>query len=222
MTHTNNNRGRTFWDLIAEHPKMTFTVIVILVLAILFLAINKYSIKSPVLSIEPDKPLPTVTNSVRDTIKSSKPNTFDTSVTIKRHLVSNPKTRSHQEQLVIKQPKIDTIRTEAVNVTSNNQSGGITANQVNIGAAPRKLDFSIQNQLLSFLQNKNEKITITSILGDPESFQFANQINDLLKAQGFTKVDGVGQAVFIKPVIGQFIDRDTSGVKILIGSKPNP
>jgi hypothetical protein len=55
-------------------------------------------------------------------------------------------------------------------------------------------------------------------MGDAESFQFANQINDFLKSQGFTKVDGVSQSVFTKPVVGQFMNRDSSGVKILIGS----
>ncbi len=127
-------------------------------------------------------------------------------------------TKTHKEQIVIKEPKKDTVKTQVVNVTSNNQNGGITANQVNIGSIPRNLDINTQGQLLSFLNSKDERIDINSIMGDAESFQFANQINDFLKSQGFTNVDGVNQSVFTKPVIGQFMNRDSSGVHILIGS----
>jgi len=218
MTNSTNNRGRTFWDLIAEHPRMVFSIIILLVLVVVFLALNKYSIKSSVLSLEPDRQQVNPVTQINDTGKNDKATKLDTSAFIQRKSIPNTLTKTHKELIVIKEPKKDTVKTQVVNVTSNNQNGGITANQVNIGSIPRNLDLNTQRQLLSFLNSKNERIDINSVMGDAESFQFANQINDFLKAQGFTKVDGVSQSVFTKPVVGQFMNRDSSGVKILIGS----
>ena len=218
MSNSTNNRGRTFWDLIAEHPKMIFAIIILLIIVVVFLALNKYSIKSSLLTLEPDKQQIKPNNQIADTGRIGRANTLDTSAFIERRLITNPKIKKPKEQIIIKEPKKDTIKTEVVNVTSNNQSGGITANQVNIGSIPPTLDINTKRQLLSFLNSKDERIDINSVMGDGESFQFANQINDFLKSQGFTKVDGVAQSVFMKPVIGQFMNRDSSGVKILIGS----
>jgi hypothetical protein len=218
MTNSTNNRGRTFWDLIAEHPKMVFSIIILIIVLLVLLALNKYSIKSPVISLEPDKRNTNPNPQIADTGKILKGTTLDTSTFIQRKLIQNPKTRTPKEKIVLKEPHKDTVKTEVVNVTSHNQSGGITANQVNIGLIPRVLDINIQRQLLSFLNSKDEKIEINSVMGDAESFQFANQINNFLKSQGFKKIDGVSQSIFNKPVVGQFMDRDSFGVKILIGS----
>ena len=220
MTNSTNNRGRTFWDLIAEHPKIIYTIIILLIVLVAFLAVNQYSIKSPVLSLEPDKRNSNSNSLYGDTEKIVRVTTLDTSVNIQKKLIPNSKAKTPQEQIVIRDPNKDTIKTEIVNITSHNQSGGITANQVNIGSVPRNLDINNQSQLLSFLNSKDEMIDINSIMGDAESFKFANQINDFLKSQGFKKVHGVNQSVFDKPVVGQFMDRDKSGVKILIGSNP--
>lgn len=57
-------------------------------------------------------------------------------------------------------------------------------------------------------------------MGDSEAFRFANQINDFLKAQGYLNVEGVSQAMYSKPMIGQYLNRDNKGIKIIIGSKP--
>lgn len=215
-----SNRGRTFWDLIAEHPKMTFTLILVLVLAIVILAFNKYSIKSSVLTLEPNEKPTQVT---RDTTAKSR-NNLESESNIKNQtkpLVVQQRLAPAEKNADNASGRSDTVKSEVINVTSHNQSGGITANQVNIGAVPRKLDINVQNQLLGALQNKSEAIEITSIMGDSESFDFATQISDFLKANGYTKVDGVNQSVFTKPVIGQYLDRDSNGVRILIGAKPN-
>lgn len=213
----NNNRGRTFWDLIVEHPKMTLFTIILLIVGLFFLSWNKYSIKSPLLSFEPEK---TTNSKTNNNLITSKQNIFDTSNSSNKRIIIYPKTNTVKKQFA-KLPTLDTIKTNIINVTSHNQTGGITANQVNIGSVPRKLDYNIQNQLLNILNNRNEKIEVRSILGDSESYTYANQIFDFLKSKGFSKVDGVTQVVYSKPVVGQFIDRDSIGVKISIGSKQN-
>lgn len=213
-----NNRGRTFWDFISENPKKTFVTIVILALLLVFIIVNKYSFKNNYFSLEPEKtentknvPLPdSVKENINEILKTSLPK----NLTVKQYYPTKEKTRINipKKDSVIKQPMI--------NVSSTNQSGGITANQVNIGAIPRNLDENLKNQLLENLKNKSEKIDIASVMGDSEAFRFANQINDFLKNQGYLNVEGVSQAVYSKPMIGQYLNRDTKGIKIIIGSKP--
>ena len=128
--------------MIAEHPKMVFSIIILLIIVVVFLALNKYSIKSSVLSLEPDKSQINPNNQNSDTGKIGRSGSLDTSAFIQRRIISNPQTKNPKEQIVIKESKKDTVKTELVNVTSNNQSGGITANQVNIGSISPTLERS--------------------------------------------------------------------------------
>lgn len=212
-----NNRGRTFWDLIAEHSKMTFIIILILIAIISVLLFNGYALKSNFLTLEPEKKLDKENIQTFDTAVDIKNVSFNTSQEITKPVVIN----KLNEQKKINQTEKFNSNNSAVNVTSNNQSGGITANQVNIGAIPRNLDYETQNQLLTIIKKKDEPIDISSVMGDAEAFRYANQINDFLKTQGYSKVDGVSQAIFSKPIIGQFIEKDSVGVKIIIGAKLN-
>lgn len=104
-----------------------------------------------------------------------------------------------------------------VNVTSYNQSGGITANQVNIGSQPRVLDTKLQSQLLQLLSGKKaQTISVVSVMGDGEAFSFATQIKNFLTKEGFT-VDGVSQAVYTEPVMGQNFNPEK--LEIVIGTR---
>ena len=106
-----------------------------------------------------------------------------------------------------------------VNVTSYNQQGGITANQVNIGSQPRILNPEVQNQLLQILESKKgQKITIVSIMGDGEAFSFATQIKNYLIEQGHI-ISGVDQSVYTEPVMGQIFNPER--LEIIIGTKNN-
>ncbi len=211
MANNNSNRGRTFWDLIAEHPKMMFSVVLALLIVLLILALNNYSIKSSMLSVEAPIGITPVSKDSFSVASSD---------TLPLKKVSTPIPYRKSNKLpTSRQPTRDTVKTQIVNVSSNNQSGGITANQVNFEAIPRKLNESIANQLLSNLHDKNENISITSVMGDGEAFRYASEITTFLKGKGFNRVDGVSQAVFTKPVLGQFFDRDSTGVKIVVGTR---
>jgi len=56
-------------------------------------------------------------------------------------------------------------------------------------------------------------------MNDGEAFQFATEISDYLKQIGYMKIDGVNQAIYSRPVSGQNIGRDSTGVKIVIGTR---
>ena len=108
-----------------------------------------------------------------------------------------------------------------INVTSYNQSGGITAYNVNIGPQDRKLTSQLANQLMKHIKDNGiEKATITSVMGDQEAFQFASVIKAFLNDQGLS-VDGVNQAVYTKPVRGQIVEagKEPKSISIIIGGR---
>lgn len=104
-----------------------------------------------------------------------------------------------------------------ISITSNNQSGGITAHTVNIGSARRQLDSASAQQLLQALP-KNKPVRVVAVMGDQEAFAFATQILGHLKANGY-QAEGVDQAVYSEPVVGQFINSTASGFEVVVGGK---
>ncbi len=73
-----------------------------------------------------------------------------------------------------------------INVTSHNQSGGITAYSVNIitGGEQRKLTEDSKSELLRRL-DKNKKIYIYSVAGNSESNNLATEIMEYLISQSY-------------------------------------
>lgn len=53
----------------------------------------------------------------------------------------------------------------------------------------------------ALIQHKGAKVTLTTIMGDSEAFQFASQLKEVFAAAGW-KVDGINQAVYNSPVRG--------------------
>lgn len=105
---------------------------------------------------------------------------------------------------------------QVFNIISTNQSGGITAGVVNVGPQPRKVDAELIRQLQQLLPDKAKTVTVTSVMGDGEAFDFATQIKDVLVKQGYD-VNGVNRAVFSAPIIGQQFNPDT--LTLTIGTR---
>ena len=102
-----------------------------------------------------------------------------------------------------------------INFNTNYQIGD---NNVNIGPQPRILNDSTAEQLANLL-DKSKSIRITAVLGDGEAFNFATQIKNFLFSKGYT-VEGVDQAVYAQPVMGQVVEKNSSGgFEIIIGTK---
>lgn len=126
------------------------------------------------------------------------------------------RTKPAQKKTAIEEKSVNDKEAKT-NITSVNQSGGITAQTVNIGPQPRHLDTGTASNLESLL-SKDKKITITAVLGDGEAFQFASEIVNYLKSRGYT-VDGVNQSVYSQPVMGQIVQPTAAGFDIIIGTK---
>lgn len=109
-------------------------------------------------------------------------------------------------------------------VISNNQSGGITAGNVFVHPPQRTLNSNSKQELLRLFNSLVfDSIEVMSILGDNESFIYANEINDFIKSTLKMKsVGSVSQAAFSIPVMGLKVDTldlsKTKILKIIVGS----
>lgn len=106
------------------------------------------------------------------------------------------------------------------NVTSYNQTGGITAGQVFVGNPNRHLDEGLRQQLRAALP-RDKRVTVIAVMGDGEAFQFADEVKRFLESENYN-VSGVDQGVFSGPVIGQGVQPRGDGFEVVIGTRPSP
>jgi hypothetical protein len=79
------------------------------------------------------------------------------------------------------------------------------ASQVAKRLASRVIDDGGAQKIISELKSVgSQSITVTTVLGDPEAFQYATRIIQILKAGGW-QVSGPDQSVFSGPVLGLII-----------------
>ena len=98
------------------------------------------------------------------------------------------------------------------NVTSNNQTGGITAGVVNMDKPGRRLDAQLKHQLDELFQNTSVIVRISALMGNGEALNFADEIKNYLNSKGF-KISDVGQFMQNPPIIGQVILDEQDGSK---------
>lgn len=104
-------------------------------------------------------------------------------------------------------------------ISSNHQLGGITAHTVNFGPTARAMNAQMGAQLKQQVPT-SAAVKVVAVLGDSEAFGFANQILTWMKVNGYTKVDGVDQAVYSSPVSGQNINKIADDhYELVIGSR---
>jgi hypothetical protein len=99
-------------------------------------------------------------------------------------------------------------------VNSYNQSGGVTARTVIVGAPKRDLDTPwgdhLKSQMLSELP-RDKEISVMALMGDVEAADLAIQIHKFLKANGFKMTeDGISQGLFTVPLHGLSYSKDTN------------
>ena len=104
-----------------------------------------------------------------------------------------------------------------ISITSSNQSGGITAHTVNVGAQARQLDANSGAQLQASLP-VGKPVSVVAVMGDQEAFAFATQIVAFLRSKGY-QVDGVSQVVYSGPLAGQFVKPTDAGFEVVVGGR---
>jgi hypothetical protein len=106
---------------------------------------------------------------------------------------------------------------DTINITSYNQMGGITAQNVTVGKPPRKFDEQGKAFMLTNVP-KSAKVIVKHNMGDGEGQRYANEIFDWLKANGYQNTD-CHQCVFAgQPPTGQGVISNKDGsFDILVG-----
>ena len=104
-------------------------------------------------------------------------------------------------------------------ISSHSQMGGITAHTINFGPTARSMNENLGSQLKEQIPT-SASVKVVSVLGDGEAFAFANQVLTWMKGNGYSKVEGVDQAVYSQPVMGQNINKKNDDeIEIIIGSR---
>ncbi len=106
------------------------------------------------------------------------------------------------------------------NVTSNNQSGGITAHTVNLGPQARNMSdpwaARIKQQINDLPRDK--PITVLAVMGDGEAAEFAVQLHAYLKAAGFQMASGgIAQSIFSQPPTNLAVHDEADGLTFIVG-----
>jgi hypothetical protein len=107
-----------------------------------------------------------------------------------------------------------------INITSYFQSGGITAQNVNVGLQPRHVGADTIRDITQHLP-KDADVTVWCRLGDGEGHSFAHEILAWMRANGYENVKGITQALWNQPVVGNGIEKQDDGTyALIIGSHP--
>ena len=200
MTESNDKKyGRTFFDLIAEHPKPTFFIFLTIILIAIALIIFGIPFKVGNLEVGDNKPI------LHDTIVETK---IDTQYINKSPIVikSAPITRQTKDptkSISVKSgDTIVTVQNQPANINTGTNNGVIGNNndvKVNVNEIQRKLNEPSKQQLLKLIYQTIETKNITdscielsAMAGNNEAFVFATEIAQFLKQQNF-KIGGIGQ-----------------------------
>ncbi len=102
-------------------------------------------------------------------------------------------------------------------VRSYNQSGGITAGQINVGKQPRVLNEASKEQLRKMISEwPGAEIVVAGTLGDGESMGLAQKIIDFLRKEG-REVSGPDQVVMTQPFNGVSVNHENGKIQIRVG-----
>lgn len=127
-----------------------------------------------------------------------------------------------QIRTVVELAKKSSETQQTFNVTSHQQSGGVTAGIYNqYGKPPRIFNPETQKSLLEKLSNLNIKnVRVSAVMGDTEAFSFAQQIANYLKSKPQLQVDGVDQVFLSGPFWNQDVKNLGNGsAEITIGTQ---
>jgi hypothetical protein len=111
----------------------------------------------------------------------------------------------------------DDEKSSTFNVTSHNQSGGITAGVVNVGPRPRHFTANDAQQITQAIP-KGSDVTVTATMNSDEALAYAFEIYNWLKANGYPNVQGPNSAMWSQPVFGQSVRRNGDKFDVIIGT----
>jgi hypothetical protein len=217
-----SNQKLGFWDFLHLNKplKILFGLLVsVVIFSIIYFIINGYKIETKYGSITPPQ------KEEKDVLKPViEKDTFWKTKVVKQF---QPITKIIYKKDKIKKDSSGILNpnspnTPIINVTSNNQTGGITANEVNIGKIKKSRHLENENKkyILNFIPDKNESVKILFLVNDNEGYVFAKEIYDFLIQNNYKNVNKfITPFMSSQPVIGQYINRnEKKEVEIKIGT----
>lgn len=105
-----------------------------------------------------------------------------------------------------------------VRITSYNQQGGITAQNVNIGAVARHINDGLRRQITQMIP-RTQKVVVSAALGDGEAYQLAHEIMVFMQQQGYS-VEGINQSVWMPPIEGLALNNAAEPWEFNVGHRP--
>jgi len=226
MTANNDKKyGRTFFDFISEHPKLTFFSFLTLLLVAVILIFLRVPFKVGGLEVG-DKPI------IHDTIVKTKTDTQyidKPPIVIKQAPRTRPTKEPNKSISVKTGDTIVTVQNQPANINTGTNNGIIGNNndvKVNVNEMQRKLNNLSKQRLLqlineAFEKNKNitdSTIEVSALSGNNEAFIFATEILKFLQEQKLKVGNSIGQFQQSPPVkgveIGIGFNRKNIAVKV--------
>ena len=159
-----NKTGRTFWDYCHENPKKVIMLVLGLFLLATVLSFKEYTIKSPYISVVPDKKVDSTTDKRVENDKQTK-----------KTLSTNEKPKAESKFDI----KDNTFKGPA-QIGDNNVQ--------NIGINPRDVNDSLLNVIMPHIPSINQRIVIDRQDQATETNNLAKSLMNALKAKGYNNV----------------------------------
>jgi len=211
------NGNKSWADLVHENKKTVkiilfsiIGIIVFIIFSILILVTNDYDV---------------TTSGIRKQSKSiesiiqKKPEI--TNVETKKETIIVPtKIVEYRDRFKTVSKETITVEKPAINISSTGQSGGITAQNVNIGKVVPEISETLKKSLLETFPNKNEEINLSYIMGSSKSMDFAYNIQTFLKNEGFSNISFGMMSAKPEPK-GISYDRRNGRTSLIVGILPD-
>lgn len=229
MVDNEKRYGRTVWDVISEHPKLTVLIFLIIILVIAVLIYLGFHFKYGNLEVG-QNPKP-----IHDTLITTKVDTqFINEQQIPKKepiLKTSPAIveRNIKKITVKSGDTVVTVQNQLANVNTGTNNGIIGNNndiKVNVNALQRTLNPLARQQLITLIDSSFKKlkrtdscISVLSVTGDSEALNFAKEILQFLKQQNLKVGESVGQFTQAPPIKGARvgITFDKKCISVLVG-----
>ena len=207
------NSNKSWADLVHENKKtikiILFSILGILLLIIsstLFLVIKGYDVSTSGITKQKEKQDSLTTKNREKNITETKKETI---VIPKKIIEYRDRYRNVPKETI-------TIEKPSTNITSTGQSGGITAQNVNIGKVVPELNENLKKSLIEAFPDKNEKIDLSYLIGSSNRMDFANKIQVFMKNEGYKNIN-VGMMASDPEPKGISYDRKNGKTSLIVG-----
>lgn len=230
-THNDKKVGRTFFDLIADHPKPTFFIFLTLLLIAILLIILQVPFKVGNLEVGESK-----LSVIHDTIIETRTVTkyIDRSESLTKFKPAIRPAKEHVSSVSVKQTDSTiSVQNQPANINTGTNNGIIGNNndvKVNVSEIQRRLSNEFKQKLIYLILETIELkkipesfIVVSSTSGNNEAFTFATEILGFLKSNNLNVSNDIGQFQRAPPIKGVLIDEGSIGnkrcVEVQVGYK---